>query len=81
MSLDTFSQNTFTGKLNQGQGHDGSVFDEVSSNLTRDFFTQNPVNINVSKSASPNLAFVPASRYNCDVKRLYVNVCVTFHQD
>ena len=26
------------------------------------------VNINVSRSAAPELALVPASRYNCDVK-------------
>ena len=26
------------------------------------------VNINVSRSAVPKLALVPASRYNCDVK-------------
>ena len=31
-------------------------------------FAQKPVNINVSRSASPKLALVPASRYNCDVK-------------
>ena len=28
MSFDTFSQNTSMAKLIQGQGHDGSVFDE-----------------------------------------------------
>ena len=31
------------------------------------FFAQRPVNINVLKSAAPKLAFVPASRYNCDI--------------
>ena len=33
-----FTQNTFMGNLNQGQSHDGSVFDEVSLNLTLGFF-------------------------------------------
>ena len=32
------------------------------------FPTLKKVNINVSRSAAPELAFVPASRYNCDVK-------------
>ena len=32
------------------------------------FFAQKPVNINISRSAAPKLALVPASRYNCDVK-------------
>ena len=31
-------------------------------------FAGTPVNINVSRSAAPKLALVPASRYNCDVK-------------
>ena len=31
-------------------------------------FALKPVNINVSRSASPKQALVPASRYNCDVK-------------
>ena len=37
------------------------------------------VNINVSRSAAPNLALVPASRYNCDVNWSYHNVCAKFH--
>ena len=37
------------------------------------------VNINVSRSAAPELALVPASRYNCDVKELNLNVCAKFH--
>ena len=37
------------------------------------------VNINVSRSAAPKLAFVPASRYNCDVKESNLNVCAKFH--
>ena len=32
------------------------------------FPTLKKVNINVSRSAAPELALVPASRYNCDVK-------------
>ena len=37
------------------------------------------VNINVSRSASHNLAFVPASRYYRDVNFSYHNVCAKFH--
>ena len=37
------------------------------------------VNINVSRSAAPELAPVPASRYNCDVKLSNRNVCAKFH--
>ena len=37
------------------------------------------VNINVSRSAAPELALVPASRYNCDVKESKLNVCAKFH--
>ena len=37
------------------------------------------VNINVSRSAAPELALVPASRYNCDVKESNLNVCAKFH--
>ena len=32
------------------------------------FFYSKKENINVSRSAAPELALVPASRYNCDVK-------------
>ena len=32
------------------------------------FPTLNKVNINVSRSAAPELALMPASRYNCDTK-------------
>ena len=42
-------------------------------------FARKPVHINVSGSAAPKLAFVPASRYNCDVALSYVNVCAKFH--
>ena len=37
------------------------------------------VNINVSRSAAPKLALVPASRYNCDIKQSNLNVCAKFH--
>ena len=30
-------------------------------------FARKPTNINVSRSAAPKLALVPASRFNCDV--------------
>ena len=30
-------------------------------------FARKPVNINVSSSAAPKLALVPANRYDCDV--------------
>ena len=36
-------------------------------------------NINTSMSAAPKLALVPASRYDCDVKWSYHNVCAKFH--
>ena len=43
------------------------------------FFARKSVNINVSKSAAPKLALVPASCYNCDVKQSTLNVCAKFH--
>ena len=42
-------------------------------------FAQKPVNINVSASAAPKRALLPESRYNCNVKLSYVNVCSMFH--
>ena len=42
-------------------------------------FSRKSVNINVSLSAAPKLALVPASRYYRDVNWLYHNVCVKFH--
>ena len=42
-------------------------------------FALKSVNINVSLSAAPKLALVPASRYYCDVNWLYHNVCAKFH--
>ena len=44
------------------------------------FFSKS-VNINVSLSAAPKLALVPASRYNCDVKQSNLNVCAKFLKD
>ena len=42
-------------------------------------FSRKSVNINVSLSAAPKLAFVPASRYYCDVNWSYQNGCAKFH--
>ena len=42
-------------------------------------FSQKSVNINVSLSAAPKLALVPASRYYCDVNWSNHNVCAKFH--
>ena len=44
-------------------------------------FALKSVNINVSLSAAPKLALVPASRYNCNVNLSYNNVCAKFHLD
>ena len=38
-------------------------------------FARKPVNINVLRSATPNLARVPANRYYFDVYYSYLNVC------
>ena len=43
------------------------------------FSSKKTVNINVSLSAAPKLALVPASRYYCDVNCSYRNVCAKFH--
>ena len=42
-------------------------------------YAQRPVNINFLSSADPKLALVPASRYDCHIKELYLNVCAKFH--
>ena len=42
------------------------------------FFARTPVNFNVSRSASPKLALVPASCYICDVKQSNIKVCAKF---
>ena len=44
-------------------------------------FAKKRTDINISRSAAPKLALVPAGRYNCGVKYLYVNVCAKFHWD
>ena len=38
-----------------------------------------PVIFNVSRSAAPKLALVPASCYMCDVKQSNLKVCAKFH--
>ena len=43
------------------------------------FFARKPVNFNVSRSAAPELALVPASCYMCDVKQSHFKVCAKFH--
>ena len=45
------------------------------------FPTLKKVNINVLRSAAPELALVPASRYNCEVNWSNRNVCAKFNQD
>ena len=37
------------------------------------------MNINVSRSAVPKLALMPASHYNCDVKESNLNACAKLH--
>ena len=43
------------------------------------YFAQKPVNINVSRSAAPKIALVPASSYMCDVPESNLKVCAKFH--
>ena len=43
------------------------------------FFARKPVNFNVSRSAAPTLAHVPANCYMCVVKQSNLNVCAKFH--
>ena len=43
------------------------------------FFARKPVNFNVSRSAAPKLALVPASCYMCDVKQSNLKDCAKFH--
>ena len=43
------------------------------------FFALKPVNFNVSRSAAPKLALVPANFYYYDVNWSYHNVCAKFH--
>ena len=42
------------------------------------FFARKPVNFNVSRSAAPKLALVPASCYMCDVKQSNLKVRPSF---
>ena len=42
-------------------------------------YAQRPVNIKFLSYADPKLALVPASRYDCHVEELYLNVCAKFH--
>ena len=42
-------------------------------------FSRKSVNINVSLSAAPKLALVPASLYYCNVNWSNHNVCAKFH--
>ena len=44
-------------------------------------FARKPGAINISMSAAPKLALVPASRYYRDVTWSYHNVCAKFHLD
>ena len=43
------------------------------------FFARKPVNFNVSRSAAPKLALVPASCYMCDVMQSNLKVCAKFY--
>ena len=43
------------------------------------FPTLKKVNINVSRSAAPNIVLVPTRRYYCDVNWSNPNVCAKFH--
>ena len=43
------------------------------------FCARKPVNFNVSRSAAPKLALVPANCYICDVKQSNLKVCAKFH--
>ena len=42
-------------------------------------FARKPVKFNVSRSAAPKLALVPASCYNCNIKQPNLNVCAKFY--
>ena len=43
------------------------------------FLARKLVNFNVSRSAAPKLALLPASCYMCDVKQSNLKVCAKFH--
>ena len=42
-------------------------------------FARKTGKINITMSAAPKLALVPARRYYCDVTWSYHNVCAKFH--
>ena len=42
-------------------------------------FARKPVNFNVLRSASPKLALVLESCFNCDINHSNLNVCAKFH--
>ena len=42
-------------------------------------FARKHANTNILRSAAPKLAFVSASRYNCDLNNSYRNVCAKVH--
>ena len=44
-------------------------------------FARKPGNIHTKMSAAPKLAFLPASRYYCDVTWSKHNKCAKFHLD
>ena len=44
-------------------------------------FARKTGNVNTSMSAATKLALVPASRYYCDEKWSYLNVCAKIHKD
>ena len=53
----------------------------MTSNFTMCLFCYSKkVKINVSRSAAPELALVPASCYMCDVKQSNLKVCAKFHK-
>ena len=60
------------------RGSDG-VHDFKLNNVH--LFAIKSVNNNVSLSAAPKLALVPAGRYYCDTNWSYHNVCAKFHWD
>ena len=54
------------------EAHDFKIYSVPS-------FARKPVNFNVSRSAAPKLALVPASCYMCNVKQSNLKVCAKFH--
>ena len=52
------------------------IFARKTGNINTSMFSVPKL---ASMSVSPKLAFVPASRYYCDVTWSYHNVCAKFH--